>query len=169
MIFFVHWSSTSASYRDMERRMATCQRCSETVQHTIRYHTTQTKHYSVVSFGGGDKALSVICHGCLLEMQIPQDEAKLLIAEYDNQLAAAEAGALIDENNHKKAEKKLRKILKKNPDHAHSRFMLARCFIEQSRKDEAEPLVRRLESDYPDDDEVKNLRNTMSETRGALR
>lgn len=168
MIFFVHWSSTNASYRDMERRMATCQRCGETAQHTIRYHTTQTKHYSVVSFGGGDKALSVICHGCLLEIQIPQDEAKPLIAEYDKQLAAAEADALIEDGNHKKAEKKLRKILKKDPGHVHSAYILAKCLINQSRKDEAEPLIRKLEADYPDDDTIKELRSTMSESRGAL-
>ena len=167
-MFFVHWSSTDSSYVDMERRDGTCRRCGETCRHTIRYHVTKTRHYSVVSLGPGDKALSVICHGCLLEQQVPDGDAGPLIAEYDAQLAAAEAGRMIDEGRPQKAEKRLRKLLRKSPGHPHARYMMARCLAAQLRHGEAEEYVRGLEADYPDDESVAGLRACLPGPRGAL-
>ena len=75
-MFFAHWSSTDSSYRDMERRELHCDRCNENTQHTFRYHITKTKHYSVVSIGAGERTVTLICHGCLLETRIPKKRCR---------------------------------------------------------------------------------------------
>ena len=160
-MFFAHWSSTDASYRDMERRQLDCERCKENTQHTFRYHITKTKHYSVVSIGAGEKTITLICHGCLLETLIEKNTAKELMIEYDNEIAVGEANQIMEKGDFRKAEKKLKKILKNDPRYPQAIFSMSKCLISQSRYDEAEIYLKQLEINFPDALDVKDLRKLM--------
>jgi len=160
-MFFAHWSSTDSSYRDMERRQLDCERCNENTQHTFRYHITKTKHYSVISIGAGEKTVTLICHGCLLETLIEKDTSKELMMGYDKEIAVGESNEYMEKGNFKKAEKKLKDILKKDPKHTQAIFSMSKCMISQSRYDEAETYLKYLESNFPEALDVKDLRKLM--------
>jgi hypothetical protein len=90
----------------MERRQLDCERCNENTQHTIRYHITKTKHYSVVSIGSGDKSISVICHGCLFETFITNPiTLEEFMVEYDKEIAVGESNEQMEKGDFRKAEK----------------------------------------------------------------
>jgi tetratricopeptide (TPR) repeat protein len=160
-MFFAHWSSKDSSYRDMERRQLDCERCNENTQHTFRYHITKTKHYSVVSIGAGEKTVTLICHGCLLETLIENNTAKELMVEYDKEIAVMESNEQMEQGAFKKAEKKLEKILKNEPQHPQALFSMSKCLISQSKYEEAEIYLKHLESNFPEALDVKDLRKLM--------
>ena len=145
----------------MERRELHCDRCGQNTQHTFRYHTTKTKHYSVVSVGKGDRSITVICHGCLVETPISKRDANPLIEEYDKEIAVAEAMELMNKGESTKAEKKLMKVLKKDPKQPQAVYAMAKCLISQTRYQDAEIYVKNLEIDFPEQEEVKDLRKLM--------
>jgi len=160
-MFFAHWSSTNSSYRDMERRQLDCERCNENTQHTFRYHITKTKHYSVVSIGAGEKTVTLICHGCLLETLIEKNTAKELMVEYDKEIAVGESNEHMEKGEFGKAEKKLKKILKNDPKYPQAVFSMSKCLISQSRYDEAEIYLKHLENNFPEALDVQDLRKLM--------
>ena len=61
----------------------------------------------------------------------------------------------------KKAEKKLEKILKNEPQHPQALFSMSKCLISQSKYEEAEIYLKRLESNFPEALDVKDLRKLM--------
>ena len=160
-MFFAHWSSTDSSYRDMERRNLDCERCNENTQHTFRYHITKTKHYSVVSIGAGEKTVTLICHGCLLETLVDKNNSKELMVEYDKEIEVGESNQQMEKGDFRKAEKKLKKVLKKDPKFPQAVFSMSKCLIAQSKYDEAEIYLKHLENNFPDALDVKELRKIM--------
>ena len=165
---FVHWSNQQASYRDMESRGMHCSRCNKDTQHTFRYHITKTKHYSVVSVGSGKKEITVVCHVCLLETSIEKKDSKELVKQYDNEIAVGEANELLDKEKYSKAERKLRKVLNKDPEFPQALYSISKCLISQAKYDEAEYQIRILESKFPDIPEIKELRDSLPPKLGAV-
>ena len=157
VFFFVHWASRENSFRDMERIMRTCERCGEHARHTFRYHISKTKHYSAVSFGGGDKVVSLICHGCLLERQLDDSYGASLIEDYDMRITAWEANDLLDAGKANKAEKKLRKALKRYPGHYHCLAIYAKYHKMAGDMESARKCMDDLEEIHPEKD-IKGLR-----------
>jgi len=158
---FVHWSNQDASYRDMESRELHCQRCNKDTQHTFRYHITKTKHYSVVSVGSGKKEITLVCHVCLLETSVDKNDSKELVKQYDNEIATGEANELMDKGKDSKAENKLRKVLKKDPEFPQALYSISKCLISQAKYGEAEFYIKILESKFPDIPEIKELRDSL--------
>ena len=152
---FVHWSNQKAEYRDMESREIHCQQCNKTTQHTFRYHITKTKHYSVVSVGPGKKDISLVCHVCLSETEIPKNDSKELIKQYDNEIAVGEANELMSKGKDSKAEGKLKKVLKRDPGYGQALYSMSKCLISQAKYGEAEYYIKILETKFPDDPEIK--------------
>ena len=160
-IMFVHWSNQKAEYRDMESREIHCQKCNKTTQHTFRYHITKTKHYSVVSVGPGKKDISLVCHVCLSETFLDKNDSKELIKEYDNVIAVGEANELMSKGKDSKAENKLKKVLKKDPDHGQALYSMSKCLISQARYGEAKSYIKNLEDKFPDAAEIKELQDEL--------
>ena len=160
-ILFVHWSNQKAEYRDMESREIHCQKCNKDTQHTFRYHITKTKHYSVVSVGSGKKDISLVCHVCLSETFLDKNDSKELIKEYDNVIAVGEANELMSKGEDSKAESKLKKVLKKDPDHGQALYSMSKCLISQARYGEAKSYIKNLEDKFPDAPEIKELQDEL--------
>ena len=158
---FVHWSNQKAEYRDMESRTINCQKCNKTTQHTFRYHITKTKHYSVVSVGPGKKDISLVCHVCLSETFLDKNDSKELIKEYDNVIAVGEANELMSKGKDSKAESKLKKVLKKDPDHGQALYSMSKCLISQARYGEAKSYIKNLEDKFPNAPEIKELQDEL--------
>ena len=145
----------------MERRELYCDRCKENTQHTFRYHITKTKHYSAISIGAGERTVTLICHGCLLETPVAKNDAEQLIAGYDKDIAVWEANECMEKGDNKNAEKKLKKLLTKDPKHPQGVYSMAKCLISQTKYSEAEFYVKNLELDFSENDDVKALRKLM--------
>jgi hypothetical protein len=145
----------------MESREIHCQRCNKNTQHTFRYHITKTKHYSVVSVGSGKKEITVVCHVCLLETSIDKNDSKELVKQYDNEIATGEANELMDKGKDSKAENKLRKVLKKDPEFPQALYSISKCLISQAKYGEAEFYIKILENKFPDIPEIKELRDSL--------
>jgi len=160
-VFFAHWSSTESSYRDMERQQIHCERCQKETEHTFRYHTQKTKHYSSFSFGAGDKSVTIICHGCLLERSLEKNYEMEMINKFDCEIATVMAHELMEQGEPKHAQNLLKKLLKKNPKYGPGVFAMAKCLISQTKYDEAEIYVINLEMDYPNNTDVQELRRLM--------
>ena len=158
---FVHWSNQDASYRDMESREMDCQKCNKATLHTFRYHITKTKHYSVVSVGSGKKEITLVCHVCLLETSVDKNDSKELVIQYDNEIATGEANELMDKGKDSKAENKLRKVLKKDPEFPQALYSISKCLISQAKYGEAEFYIKILENKFPDIPEIKELRDSL--------
>jgi len=152
----------------MESRGISCSRCNKDTQHTFRYHITKTKHYSVVSVGSGKKEITVVCHVCLLETSIEKKDSKELVKQYDNEIAVGEANELLDKEKYSKAERKLRKVLNKDPEFPQALYSISKCLISQAKYDEAEYQIRILESKFPDIPEIKELRDSLPPKLGAV-
>jgi hypothetical protein len=163
-MFFAHWSSTETSYRDMERQQMHCDRCNKETEHTFRYHTQKTKHYSAFSFGDGDKSVSIICHGCLLERGLDKDYEKEMIEKFDCEIAVTIAHQYMEDGKPKDSQKLLKKLLKKQPKYGPGVFAMAKCLISQTKYDEAEIYVKNLEMDYPNNTDVEELRRLIMTT-----
>ena len=158
---FVHWSNQHASYRDMESREMDCQKCNKDTLHTFRYHITKTKHYSVVSVGSGKKEITLVCHVCLLETSVDKNDSKELVKQYDNEIETGEANELMDKGKDSKAENKLRKVLKKDPEFPQALYSISKCLISQAKYGEAEFYIKILENKFPDIPEIKELRDSL--------
>ena len=158
---FVHWSNQQASYRDMESREIHCQKCNKDTQHTFRYHITKTKHYSVVSVGSGKKEITLVCHVCLLETSVDKNDSKELVKQYDSEIVTGEANELMDKGKDSKAENKLRKVLKKDPEFPQALYSISKCLISQAKYGEAEFYIKILENKFPDIPEIKELRDSL--------
>ena len=158
---FVHWSNQKAEYRDMESREIHCQQCNKTTQHTFRYHITKTKHYSVVSVGPGKKDISLVCHVCLSETEIPKNDSKELIKQYDNEIAVGEANELMSKGKDSKAEGKLKKVLKRDPGYGQALYSMSKCLISQARYGEAKSYIKNLEDKFPNAPEIKELQDEL--------
>jgi hypothetical protein len=152
----------------MESRGMHCSRCNKDTQHTFRYHITKTKHYSVVSVGSGKKEITVVCHVCLLETSIEKKDSKELVKQYDNEIAVGEANELLDKEKYSKAERKLRKVLNKDPEFPQALYSISKCLISQAKYDEAEYQIRILENKFPDIPEIKELRDSLPPKLGTV-
>ena len=152
----------------MESREIYCSRCNKDTQHTFRYHITKTKHYSVVSVGSGKKEITVVCHVCLLETSIEKKDSKELVKQYDNEIAVGEANELLDKEKYSKAERKLRKVLNKDPEFPQALYSMSKCLISQAKYDEAEYQIRILENKFPDIPEIKELRDSLPPKLGTV-
>ena len=152
----------------MESREIYCSRCNKDTQHTFRYHITKTKHYSVVSVGSGKKEITVVCHVCLLETSIEKKDSKELVKQYDNEIAVGEANELLDKEKYSKAERKLRKVLNKDPEFPQALYSISKCLISQAKYDEAEYQIRILENKFPDIPEIKELRDSLPPKLGTV-
>jgi len=145
----------------MESREIHCQKCNKTTQHTFRYHITKTKHYSVVSVGSGKKEITLVCHVCLLETLVDKNDSKELIKQYDNEIAVGEANELMSKGKDSKAESKLRKVLKKDPNFGQALYSMSKCLISQARYGEAKSYIANLEDKFPDAPEIKELQDEL--------
>ena len=145
----------------MESREIHCQKCNKTTHHTFRYHITKTKHYSVVSVGSGKKEITLVCHVCLLETYVDKNDSKELIKQYDNEIAVGEANELMSKGKYSKAESKLRKILKKDPNYGQALYSMSKCLISQARYGEAKSYITNLEDKFPDAPEIKELQGEL--------
>jgi tetratricopeptide (TPR) repeat protein len=145
----------------MESREISCLRCNKDTQHTFRYHITKTKHYSVVSVGSGKKEITLVCHVCLLETSIEKKDSKELVKQYDNKITTGEANELMDKGKDSKAENKLRKVLKKDPEFPQALYSISKCLISQAKYGEAEFYIKILENKFPDIPEIKQLRDSL--------
>jgi len=145
----------------MERQQLDCEWCGKETEQTFRYHTQKTKHYSSFSFGEGDKSVSLICHGCLLERALEKDYEKEMIFKFDSEIATQIAHECMDEGKPKDAQKLLKKLLKKNPKYGPGLYAMSKCLISQTKYNEAEIYIKNLEIDYPDSDDVVQLRKLM--------
>ncbi|MBT7359774.1 MAG: hypothetical protein HN808_04165, partial [Thaumarchaeota archaeon] len=110
----------------MESREIHCQKCNKDTQHTFRYHITKTKHYSVVSVGSGKKEITLVCHVCLLETLVDKNDSKELVKQYDSEIVTGEANELMDKGKDSKAENKLRKVLKKDPEFPQALYSISK-------------------------------------------
>lgn len=108
----------------------------------------------------------MICHGCLLESKLSKNDESHLIAKYLKKLACQEAYEMYEHGKYDKAEKQFKKVLKEEPDHANALYGLAKCLIAQGRRDEARGFVDNLTSRFPEYEEVKELKQSLS--RGAV-
>jgi tetratricopeptide (TPR) repeat protein len=149
----------------MESREIHCQKCNKDTLHTFRYHITKTKHYSVVSVGSGKKQLTLVCHVCLIETlvekKVAKKVAKELMVEYDKEIAVGEANELMDKQKYSKAENKLRRVLNKDPEFPQALYSISKCSIIQSKYAEAEFYIKTLETKFPDEPEIKELRDLL--------
>jgi len=152
----------------MESREIHCQKCNKDTQHTFRYHITKTKHYSVVSVGSGKKEITLVCHVCLLETSVDKNDSKELVIQYDNEIETGEANELMDKGKDSKAENKLRKVLKKDPEFPQALYSISKCLISQAKYGEAEFYIKILENKFPDIPEIKELRDSLPPKLGAV-
>lgn len=144
----------------MEKAEIHCNRCNDTTLHTIRLYETKTKHYSVVSFGS-DQHVSCICHTCLLESEFAKNIQKELIEKYNKQLAVSHAYELMEQNKQGKAEKIFRNILKNDGNYDQAAYGLSKCLINQNKYDEAKNYVDKLEIQFPNLEEVIELKKSL--------
>lgn len=159
-MFFVHWSNDEISYRDMESAQLECGRCESEQKHTFRFFEKRTKHYSSFSVGS-DKSITVICHGCLLETPLEKNYEKEMIAKYVKRLMSQEGLEMYEHGKYDKALKQFKKVLKQDKDHPTALYGLAKCLIAQGKYDEARGYIDNLSSRYPEDDEVKQLKESI--------
>lgn len=161
-MFFVHWSNSEVTYRDMESTQLQCNRCQDEQKHTFRFYERKTKHYSSVSFGS-EKSVTVICHGCLLESPLEKEYEKQLIAKYVKSLIALEGLDLYEHGKYDKALKQFKKVLKEDPDHPTGLYGLAKCLIALGRYDEARGYIDNLTTRFPEEKEVIELKQILNQ------
>ena len=158
---FVHWSNNEVTYRHMESIQVNCEQCGSEQKHTFRIYEQKTKHYSVLSVGS-KKSVTIICHGCLLESPLDKEYEKQMIAKFTSQIMSGEGFELYQQGKYDKAIKKFKKNLKNEPADLQSMYGLAICLIAKGWYDEARVLVEQLDSQLPDDENVKELKQTIA-------
>ena len=149
-------------YRDMESIQADCEQCGSEQKHTFRMYEQRTKHYSVLS-GRPKRSVTAICHGCLKENPLDEDSEKLAIEKFTSQIMSSEGFELYEQGKYDKAVKKFKKNLKNNYD-PHAIYGLAKCLIAQGKYDEARGFVDKLDSQFPNDEGVKELKQAIRQT-----
>ena len=158
---FVHWSNNEVTYRHMESIQNDCEQCGSEQKHTFRMYEQRTKHYSVIS-GRPKRSVTIICHGCLLEGPLEKGYEKQMIEKFTSQIMSGEGFELYQQGNYNKAMKKFKKNLKNNPDDLQSVYGLATCLVAQGSYDEARGFVDRLVSEMPDNEDVRELKQTLA-------
>lgn len=164
-MFFVHWSNDEVTYRDMESMQLNCDRCQGEQKHTFRFYEKRTKHYSSISIGT-DRSVTMICHGCLLESPLSKSDEQHFILKFVRRLASIEGMELYEHGKYDKAIKQFKKVLKDEPNHPTALYGLAKCLIAQGRRDEARGYIDNLSANFPDDESVRELKETLN--RGAV-
>ncbi|CAE6505119.1 tetratricopeptide repeat protein [Candidatus Nitrosotenuis uzonensis] len=160
-MFFVHWSNDEVTYRDMESIQTHCGRCQSEQKHTFRFYEKKTKHYSSISIGT-DRSVTMICHGCLLESALSKSDEQYLILKFVRRLACMEGMEMYEHGKYDKAVKQFKKVLKDDPDHPQALYGLAKCLIAQGRRDEARGYIDNLSTNFPDDEAIKELKESLS-------
>ena len=158
---FVHWSNNEVTYRDMESIQVNCERCGSEQKHTFRMYEQRTKHYSVVS-GRPKRSVTIICHGCLQEGPLDKEYEKQMIEKFTARVMAGEGFELYQQGKYDKAMKKFKKNLKNDPGDLQAVYGLATCLIAKGNYDEARGFVARLDSEMPDNEDVKELKQTLA-------
>lgn len=87
-----------------------------------------------------------------------------MIDKFDCEIATGMAHELIEKGEPNNAQKLLKKLLKKNPNYGPGIFAMAKCLLSQKKYDEAEIYVINLETDYPNNEDVEELRRMMTAT-----
>jgi len=146
----------------MESIQADCEQCGSEQKHTFRMYEQRTKHYSVLS-GRPKRSVTAICHGCLKENPLDEDSEKLAIEKFTSQIMSSEGFELYEQGKYDKAVKKFKKNLKNNYD-PHAVYGLAKCLIAQGKYDEARGFVDKLDSQFPNDEGVKELKQAIRQT-----
>tara|TARA_B100000929_G_C15254786_1_gene334553 strand:- start:54 stop:437 length:384 start_codon:yes stop_codon:yes gene_type:complete len=121
----------------------------------------RTKHYSVIS-GRPKRSVTIICHGCLLEGPLDKGYEKQMIEKFTGQVMVAEGFELYQQGNYNKAMKKFQKNLKDDPGNLQAVYGLATCLITKGEYDEARVFVDRLDSEMPDNEDVRELKQTLA-------
>ena len=67
----------------------------------------------------------------------------------------------MDKGKDSKAENKLRKVLKKDPEFPQALYSISKCLISQAKYGEAEFYIKILENKFPDIPEIKELRDSL--------
>ena len=148
-------------YRDMESIQADCEQCGSEQKHTFRMYEQRTKHYSVLS-GRPKRSVTAICHGCLKENPLDEDSEKLAIEKFTSQIMSSEGFELYEQGKYDKAVKKFKKNLKNEPGDLQAVYGLATCLITKGEYDEARVFVDRLDSEMPDNEDVRELKQTLA-------
>ena len=144
----------------MESIQADCEQCGSEQKHTFRMYEQRTKHYSVIS-GRPKRSVTIICHGCLLEGPLDKGYEKQMIEKFTGQVIVAEGFELYQQGNYNKAMKKFQKNLKDDPGNLQAVYGLATCLITKGEYDEARVFVDRLDSEMPDNEDVRELKQTL--------
>ncbi|MFY9299862.1 MAG: tetratricopeptide repeat protein [Candidatus Nitrosotenuis sp.] len=97
-----------------------------------------------------------------MESKLNKNDENYLILKYVRQSICYEGFELYEHGKYDKAAKQFKKVLKDEPDHANALFGMAKCLIAQGRRDEARGLVDNLMSRFPEQDEVKELKQALS-------
>ena len=96
-----------------------------------------------------------------LKLGFQKNDAEQLIEGYDKEIVVGEANECMEKGDNKNAEKILKKLLKKDPKHPQGLYSMAKCLISQTKYSEAEFFVKNLEIDFPEHNDVKDLRKLM--------
>jgi tetratricopeptide (TPR) repeat protein len=145
----------------MESIQNDCEQCGSEQKHTFRMYEQRTKHYSVIS-GRPKRSVTIICHGCLLEGPLDKGYEKQMIEKFTGQVIVAEGFELYQQGNYNKAMKKFQKNLKDDPGNLQAVYGLATCLIAKGEYDEARVFVGRLDSEMPDNEDVRELKQTLA-------
>lgn len=88
-----------------------------------------------------------------------------MIFKFDSEIATQLAHECMDNGKPKDAQKLLKKLLKKNPKYGPGLYAMSKCLISQTKYDESEIYIKNLEADYPDSNEVIELRKLIPQFR----
>ncbi len=93
-----------------------------------------------------------------MERALEKDYERQMIFKFDSEIATQLAHECMDNGKPKDAQKLLKKLLKKNPKYGPGLYAMSKCLISQTKYDESEIYIKNLEADYPDSNEVIELR-----------
>ena len=85
-----------------------------------------------------------------------------MIEKFTGQVIVAEGFELYQQGNYNKAMKKFQKNLKDDPGNLQAVYGLATCLIAKGEYDEARGFVNRLDLEMPDNEDVKELKQTLA-------
>jgi len=85
-----------------------------------------------------------------------------MIEKFTGQVIVTEGFELYQQGNYNKAMKKFQKNLKDDPGNLQAVYGLATCLIAKGEYDEARGFVNRLDLEMPDNEDVKELKQTLA-------
>ena len=85
-----------------------------------------------------------------------------MIEKFTGQVIVAEGFELYQQGNYNKAMKKFQKNLKDDLGNLQAVYGLATCLIAKGEYDEARGFVNRLDLEMPDNEDVKELKQTLA-------